>query len=441
MPDAEPINYRLSDLKLRWQRDPSSRLFLQLANEHRKAGQVEEAVAVLEQGLEHRPNDLSALVVLGRCRLELGRADEAVEPLETVISRDPTHIVASKLLIEAHLQRGDADQAAERLRMYRLLNDRDPELDHLEYRLERLQAEAEPATGAGGELEGTPEAAAPAPVEAVAEVVTPVAQAPRTAAAADLFPLTDEGPAPDLEALWRTLPTLRPAVVEPFVGLGSLDAASHWDLISREGIFTSPGAPAEDEAPAEDDFKPEPAPGPVAEALADAPPEPEPMPEPEPVVEPELEAEAIVEAETVVEPEPVWELEPDGAVEVAEPEAEPAPAAAAEALEPTDAAPDGEPATVTLGELYLRQGYRDEAERIFHQVLKQDPGNRTALDNLARLNQRPGQSRPGQPLTAADLLAVRSASARVPEGLTAKKVLVLGNYVKHLRAAAQKHVS
>ena len=46
---------------------------------------------------------------------------------------------------------------------------------------------------------------------------------------------------------------------------------------------------------------------------------------------------------------------------------------------------------------------------------------------------------PPRTLTAADLLAVKSASGRIPEGLTAKKVLVLGNYVKHLRAA-DKHV-
>ena len=421
MPDAEPINYRLDDLKLRWQQDPSSRLFLQLADEHRKAGQIEEAVAVLEQGLEHRPNDLSALVALGRGRLELERAGDAIAPLEAVVSRDPTHIVASKLLIEAHLQQGDCEQAAERLRMYRLLNDRDPELHHLEYRLQRLQTEDEVSTVAGGELEGTPaddgaiavdtavetpEPAEPAP--AVAEAADP---APKPAAGMDLFPLTDEGPAPDLGALWRTLPTQRPAVAEPFAGLSSLDAASHWELLSREGIFAPPGAPADAEA--------------------------------SPEAEPAIEAEPVIEAEPAFEVEPAPEAEPvaEAAIE-AEPVSEPA---------PTDAGADEEPATVTLGELYMKQGHRDEAERIFRKVLEQDPGNSAALDKLARLGlSAPDPSPPdlaesdplrSQRLSAADLLAMRSASAKVPEGLTAKKVLVLGNYVKHLRAAAQKHVS
>lgn len=140
MPDAGQ-NYRLDDLKLRWERDPSSRLFLQLADEHRKLGQPLEAVTVLEKGLEHRPNDLSALVALGRCRLELDQVNEAVAALETVISRDPTHIVANKLLLDAYLQQGDVERAQARLETYRLLNGRDPELDHLEYRLERLREE------------------------------------------------------------------------------------------------------------------------------------------------------------------------------------------------------------------------------------------------------------------------------------------------------------
>ena len=124
MPEVDPTH--LNELKLRWEQDPSSRIFLQLADEHRKLGQVDEAVAVLEKGLEHRPDDLSALVALGRCRLELEQLEEASELLETVVTRDPTHIVANKLLLDAHLQLGDAEKAAPRLETYRLLNARDP---------------------------------------------------------------------------------------------------------------------------------------------------------------------------------------------------------------------------------------------------------------------------------------------------------------------------
>ena len=165
MPEANNPS-RLNDLKLRWERDPGSRLFLRLAEEHRKLGQHAEAAAVLEQGLERRPNDLSALVALGRCRLDLDQGEEAVSSLETVVSRDPAHIVANKLLLEAYLRRGDVEKATERLDIYRILNDRDPELDHLGYRLGKLDSDdtATSTVAAAGELDlGAGAASQPAP--------------------------------------------------------------------------------------------------------------------------------------------------------------------------------------------------------------------------------------------------------------------------------------
>ncbi len=549
MPDADPAHYRLNDLKLRWQRDPSSRLFLQLADEHRKLGQREEAVTVLEQGLEHRPNDLSALVALGRCRLELEQVEGAIEPLETVVSRDPTHIVASKLLLEAHLQRGDAAKAGQRLDTYRLLNDRDPELDHLEYRLERLRSESEEAPTAVGALDEVvveepeevvveepveavaeePEEAAEEPVETVVEdpvkviaeepeeviaeePVEAVAEEPEEAvagepaeaasaveeeaeaeavaavpaAAPDLgsepFAFSgDRPPAPDFTPLWEQLPQQKSAFAEPFVGLTALDTEQHWQLLSREGVFGAAGAPAGNGDAATEPaalMAPEVAVEPAAAVEpvaaepevafeAEAAIEDEPVAaEPEATAGPAMAAVAGVAAAVAVaaaaaarEPEAV-ETAPDleaaevapvagelaaaepAAVESAEPaavqveEAAPFEEPPAPEVETAVGEPDEEPATATLGELYLKQGHLEEAERIFRQVLEQEPGNRSALEGLEQLGKRRSKS-----LSAADLLAVKSASGRIPEGLTAKKVLVLGNYVRHLKAATQSHVS
>ena len=41
--------------------------------------------------------------------------------------------------------------------------------------------------------------------------------------------------------------------------------------------------------------------------------------------------------------------------------------------------------TVTLGNLYLLQGHRAEAERIFRRILRTDPDNRAARQALARV--------------------------------------------------------
>ena len=163
MPDAGQPNYRLQDLKQRWEQNPSSRLYLQLAEEYRKAGDLAEAVEVLEQGLRSRPNDLSAHVALGKTRLELENLPEAIEALQAVIAKDPAHLVANKLLLEVYLLAGDQDRAQERLDIYRLLNDRDPELEHLSFRLDQLRRaeragkSSEPESVPPEALETTPE--------------------------------------------------------------------------------------------------------------------------------------------------------------------------------------------------------------------------------------------------------------------------------------------
>jgi hypothetical protein len=148
-------------------------------------------------------------------------------------------------------------------------------------------------------------------------------------------------------------------------------------------------------------------------------------------------------------PAPVEEA-PPAPVEEAPPapvdEAPPAPVeeaveeAVAEPEEPeAPAAEEGEVATVTLGGLYLRQGHYEEAERIFRKVLEEDPENHAALSGLSLARQRPPE---GEPLTAMDLLSDPShGGGTIPAGLTAKKILILNNYLKHLRSAReQEHV-
>ncbi len=78
------------------------------------------------------------------------------------------------------------------------------------------------------------------------------------------------------------------------------------------------------------------------------------------------------------------------------PAAEAVPAGPPAALEPP-----AEPATVTLAELYLEQGHRTEAERIFRAVLEREPENEAARRGLRRLGAAAGG------LTAAELLRGR----------------------------------
>ncbi|HVR27958.1 MAG TPA: tetratricopeptide repeat protein, partial [Thermoanaerobaculia bacterium] len=72
--------------------------------------------------------------------------------------------------------------------------------------------------------------------------------------------------------------------------------------------------------------------------------------------------------------------EAQGVAAAVAPSAAPAPAAAA-----ANAADADELVTVTLGNLYLLQGHRSEAERIFRRLLRADPNNAAARQALARV--------------------------------------------------------
>src|SRR5215213_42253 len=135
---------RLIQLRSRWESDPASRIFLQLAEEYRHLGRVQEALAVLDKGLKEHPGYLSALVAKGRCHLELAEGEEARVVLERVVKQDATQMVANKLLVRAYLETGDPVKARERLDLYSLLNDSDPEIEDLRRRIRQMEKPAPP---------------------------------------------------------------------------------------------------------------------------------------------------------------------------------------------------------------------------------------------------------------------------------------------------------
>ncbi|MEO1088976.1 MAG: tetratricopeptide repeat protein [Acidobacteriota bacterium] len=140
-----------------------------MAEAYRESGKLGDAVRVLETSLNHRPRDPRGRVALARCRFDLQEPQAAADLLEAVIRQDPAHVEANKMLLEAYLRTGEPAKAEERLNIYRLLNDRDPELAHLEYRLEGLRSNAGATGFADPASEEPPAGGAEAPdVEASA---------------------------------------------------------------------------------------------------------------------------------------------------------------------------------------------------------------------------------------------------------------------------------
>jgi tetratricopeptide (TPR) repeat protein len=93
---------RIEELRRRVQMDPASIAFAALAEEYRRIGRYEAAVATCEAGLQRHPAYLSARVTLGRALFELGRYDEARTHLEQVLRLAPENLAAIRGLAEIH---------------------------------------------------------------------------------------------------------------------------------------------------------------------------------------------------------------------------------------------------------------------------------------------------------------------------------------------------
>lgn len=93
-------NPRIEDLRRRVQLDPASIAFAALAEEYRRAGHYEEAIAVCSGGLKRHPSYLSAHLTLGRALLETGRIKDARETFEFVLRAAPENLAAVQAMAE-----------------------------------------------------------------------------------------------------------------------------------------------------------------------------------------------------------------------------------------------------------------------------------------------------------------------------------------------------
>jgi tetratricopeptide (TPR) repeat protein len=480
---------RLAQLRTRWEADPSSRVFLQLAEEYRHQGRVKEALAVLDKGLQEHPGYLSALVAKGRCHLELGEGAAARNVLERVVKQDATQMVANKLLVRAHLETAEPAKARERLDLYSLLNDSDPEIADLRRQIKAMERPEpiSPEPVSPPEPEDSPfdfgpaaaAPAAPAPVDDIFDLgLGSTPGPPSRRQPEDIFSLDDtHTPA----AALAQRPAADDDLLFPEVSASAL-RQRYLSSLASEGIFEIGPVPipaSEIPIPAAPQ-----APFALSPILPIAPPALFPEEEPLPEVPDALDAADAADAADVADTSwleeapapvsaaaPVFDFESVSEPLPAPPPPPPAPLEEAADLWPEESLtplpepepePEPEPvravessATATLGELYLRQGHLDEAERIFQEVLEREPGNAAAHAGLGRIDEtrrppaapepvlpepEPVWSEPSQPpqpsqlipLDARRLLAGFEPGA-TGGGTTARKIYLLNRYLDRIR--------
>lgn len=477
MADNE-LNGRFEELRQRWEQDPSSRIFTQLAEEYRRRGETLEAVKVLEEGLEHHPGSIAAQVSLGRCRLEAGLVEPALAALEAVVRKDPTQLVAYRLLVEAYVQQGDAASARERLEIYSQLNEQDPEVEVLEERIRSLEAAAPvpaepPPSGPGPGVEGASHAssAAASPRAGGGDehitVETPATGREESGSSGNgsIFRLPPSPhPAPNLFALvprplrrWQEAATApASAVKEP--------SATPSQTPSAEAPAVAAPQPAASEVVPGPPVAPSPLSSPSSEAHGV---------EEEALAELQLDEDVAtdeIDAPTALSPPPSTEPE--------RPPAPPSPSPAPGASEPQASAPVTSPPetvdleaqtqrldvgpmrgeseggsarlgegplggrqlggatsqddTLTLAELYRRQGHTKDAEQIFRRVLDSDPDNPIAQTGLEQISaQRRGP---------ANISSLLGDAAKPDAGVSEKKAAVLRNYLELLSDGSRDDV-
>ena len=128
--------------------------FAQLAEELRRAGENDEAVAVCRAGLAHHPDDLAARVTLGRALIELDRLGEAFTELTAVLDAAPGDLPAIRAIAEIYQRRGLLSEALVHYRRVMQLEQHDVDLEHT---VGRIQQQMQPASP-------VPSTPAPSPV-------------------------------------------------------------------------------------------------------------------------------------------------------------------------------------------------------------------------------------------------------------------------------------
>jgi len=117
----------INKLREKVEKDPNSRLYVPLAEEYRKEGRMDEAIEVLQKGLEKHPGYMSARVSLGKIYHAKGQLDEARVEFESVVKSIPDNLYAHKKLAEIYRDTGKRDLAIKAFRTVLKLNPMDEE--------------------------------------------------------------------------------------------------------------------------------------------------------------------------------------------------------------------------------------------------------------------------------------------------------------------------
>lgn len=90
----------IARLSERFNKDPKSKIFVQLADAYRKNNMIDEALEILNKGLAFHPNYPLAHLIFGKCNFDKRQLEQAKESFKKTLSFDPQNIVALRMLAQ-----------------------------------------------------------------------------------------------------------------------------------------------------------------------------------------------------------------------------------------------------------------------------------------------------------------------------------------------------
>ncbi len=118
----------IAKLTERISKDPKSKLFVPLAEEYKKVGDIEMAVHVLLEGLKHNPGYVTAKSFLGRLLLEKGDLAGAQKEFEEVVKAIPDNLLAQRKLGDLYALQNKQTEALKQYKIVLALNPGDDDL-------------------------------------------------------------------------------------------------------------------------------------------------------------------------------------------------------------------------------------------------------------------------------------------------------------------------
>src|SRR3989344_1654935 len=104
----------MEQLLREFQKDPSSLVFISLAETYRKQGLLRQALEICNEGLLFHPGLASAMVLRAQCYFDQRKYANCLAELASIINENPENIKALKLRAQVHLHLGQ-DAAAQKV--------------------------------------------------------------------------------------------------------------------------------------------------------------------------------------------------------------------------------------------------------------------------------------------------------------------------------------